>query len=309
MDFKIGEEINEDNDVKVKHDNSKLKLILIIIGAVIIGLIIFLLINKTLNNKEKSTTPEVPTSQKRSLNESNVKILYDYVTYGTSGIRNDKFVKEKKVTINSFNNQEKFYYALQFAQASDFTKITEEENKEKNSIQYYISDKKVKKFMEKFFGKNVKYSKDEKIKYKFDFTLDDIPVKESVLVYSSKLDGYITSFDKDNESTDNSKNVDNEVLLDPYIGKLVEAWKESDGSYRLVEKVIYPVYSKQNDGTYEVNIYSDFDHKNIIEKVTDKDENYIRKIKIDKYIDKGATITYIFKLNGNVLYFDSSKIS
>ena len=163
--------------------------------------------------------------------------------------------------------------------------------------------------MEKFFGKNVKYSKDEKIKYKFDFTLDDIPVKESVLVYSSKLDGYITSFDKDNESTDNSKNVDNEVLLDPYIGKLVEAWKESDGSYRLVEKVIYPVYSKQNDGTYEVNIYSDFDHKNIIEKVTDKDENYIRKIKIDKYIDKGATITYIFKLNGNVLYFDSSKIS
>lgn len=311
MDFKIGEEIKEDNEVEVKHDNSKLKLIIIIIGAVIIGLIIFLIINKALNTKEKPTTP-VSTSQKRSLNESNVKILYDYVTYGTNGIRNDKFVKEKSVTINSFNNQEKFYYALQFAQASDFTKITEEDSvkdEKEKTIQYYISDKKVKKFMEKFFGKDVKYSKDEKIKYKFDFTLDDVPVKESVLEYSSKLDGYITSFDKDNESADNSKNLDNEVLLDPYIGKLVEAWKENDGSYRLIEKVIYPVYSKQSDGTYEVSIYSDFDYKNIIEKITDKDENYIRKIKTDKYMDKGSTITYIFKLNGNVLYFDSSKIS
>ena len=41
------------------------------------------------------------------LNDENVKILYQYVTYGTKGLRNDKFVNEDKVIIDSFSNEEK----------------------------------------------------------------------------------------------------------------------------------------------------------------------------------------------------------
>ena len=61
----------------------------------------------------------------------------------------DKFIKEDIVDISSFDNSEKFYYALQFAKETDFT-TTNSVNNQKQ-ILYYISNNTIKQYMEKLF--------------------------------------------------------------------------------------------------------------------------------------------------------------
>ena len=124
MDFKIGEDIEEENkESEVKKDNSKLKIIIIVVFAIIVFLVVFLALNSVLNPKTKAkpTNTQVVTSEKKPLTERNVKILYNYVTYNANGgVRYDIFVKNKKVTIDTFTEEEKYYYALQYAQVEDF---------------------------------------------------------------------------------------------------------------------------------------------------------------------------------------------
>ena len=117
MDFKI-EEIDEEEKSKKSSNNNLMPIIIVVIIALIVGLLVFLVSNKAFGKKEKK--PEPVTETKLKLTEDNVEILYAYVTYGTKNIRNEKFIKEKNVDINSFTNDEKFYYALQFAQVEDF---------------------------------------------------------------------------------------------------------------------------------------------------------------------------------------------
>lgn len=303
MDFKIGEDIEDENkESEVKKDNSKLKTIIIVVFAIIVFLVVFLALNSLLNPKTKTkpTNTQVITSEKKALNEKNVKILYNYVTYNANGgVRYDIFVKNKKVTIDTFTEDEKYYYALQYAQVEDF-EYTGNKDENGNKI-YSISERKIKKYMEYFFGKGVKYSTDITIKYPFSFSINDKNV--GIITYNKETSSYDTIFQMDNDTKE-------EYIVDPYMGKLVEAYKEPDGGYRLVEKVIYVYVKEQSDGKYEVTISKDYEHKSIIESSIDQTEEDLKKIKVDKYIDKAATITYNFKIKepSNVLYFYSSEI-
>lgn len=305
MDFKISEDFQdeENKESNIKKDNSKVGIIIAVVIAIIVFLIIFLFLNGLLNPKKKDTPkqPTVVESEKRSLTESNVKILYGYVTYSTNpnGPRYDKFVKNDKVTLKDFTDEEKYYYALQYVQVEDF-EFTQKYDENKNPI-FSISERKIKKYMEYFFGKDVKYSTDITIKYPFSFSIDDKNV--GTMKYDEKTASFLTTFAKEEV-------VDETNIIDPYLGKLVEAYKEPDGGYRLVEKVIYVNIKQQNDGKYEVIISKDYDHKNLIESIADQSEEDIKKITVDKYINKAATITYNFKLNGNtnILVFESSEI-
>ena len=303
MDFKIGEDIEEENkESEVKKDNSKLKIIIIVVFAIIVFLVVFLALNSVLNPKTKAkpTNTQVVTSEKKPLTERNVKILYNYVTYNANGgVRYDIFVKNKKVTIDTFTEEEKYYYALQYAQVEDF-EYTGNKDENGNKI-YSISERKIKKYMEYFFGKGVKYSTDITIKYPFSFSINDKNV--GIITYNKETSSYDTIFQMDNDTKE-------EYIVDPYMGKLVEAYKEPDGGYRLVEKVIYVYVKEQSDGKYEVTISKDYEHKSIIESSIDQTEEDLKKIKVDKYIDKAATITYNFKIKepSNVLYFYSSEI-
>ena len=303
MDFKIGEDIEDENkESEVKKDNSKLKTIIIVVFAIIVFLVVFLALNSLLNSKTKTkpTNTQVITSEKKALNEKNVKILYNYVTYNANGgVRYDIFVKNKKVTIDTFTEDEKYYYALQYAQVEDF-EYTGNKDENGNKI-YSISERKIKKYMEYFFGKGVKYSTDITIKYPFSFSINDKNV--GIITYNKETSSYDTIFQMDNDTKE-------EYIVDPYMGKLVEAYKEPDGGYRLVEKVIYVYVKEQSDGKYEVTISKDYEHKSIIESSIDQTEEDLKKIKVDKYIDKAATITYNFKIKepSNVLYFYSSEI-
>ena len=304
MDFKISEDFQEEENQEnnSKKDNSKLKLIIIIVIAVIAFLVVFLLLNGLFNpkTKTKTTNTQVVTSEKRSLTESNVKILYDYVTYSaTGGTRYDIFVKNKKVTIDTFTEEEKYYYALQYVQVEDF-EFTGQYDENKNKI-YSISDRKIKKYMEYFFGKGVKYSTDITIKYPFTFSINDKNV--GIMKYNDDTESFDTIFEKGTETKETN-------IVEPYIGKLVEAYKEPDGGYRLVEKVIYVSIKQQSDGKYEVIISKDYNHENIIESSVDQTEDDLKNITINKYINKAATITYNFKIKdtSNILYFYSSEI-
>ena len=170
MDFKIGEDIEEENkESEVKKDDSKFKIIIIVVLAVIAFLVVFLALNGVLNPKTKTKSPNtVVTSEKKSLTERNVKILYKYVTYNANGgVRYDIFVKNNKVTLDTFTEEEKYYYALQYVQVEDF-EYTGNKDENGNKI-YSISERKIKKYMEYFFGKGVKYYTDITIKYTFSF--------------------------------------------------------------------------------------------------------------------------------------------
>lgn len=299
MDFKIGDDIVDENEEETKlkkESNGKMTIIIIVVFALIVGLLVFFIANGIFNPSTKKKKVEPVTSQKRSLNEENVKTLYKYVTYGTNGIRNDKFVKNEKVSLDDFSDDEKYYYALQLAQVEDFVYTG---NLDSNNRKIYsISERVVKKYMERFFGKNIKYSNDFVITHPFSFSINYQNI--GIMKYNSDTASYDTIFD--------GASVDEEFIVEPYIGKLMEAYKDPDGSYRLIEKVIYVQAEKNDNNTYDISVYSDYEHTNELDKLTNQSEDDIKKFSITKYIDKAATITYTFQLNGNVLYFYSSSI-
>ena len=169
MDFKIGDEIEgegqETSNLKVK---SKLPLIIIIVVSLIVGLLVFFLSNSLFGPKKPKESPV--TRQQLNLKERNVDILYGYITYGPKNQRNDKFIKESKVTIDSFSDEEKFYFALQFADPDDFD-FSGKTNEQGKKI-YVITERKIRNYMQRFFGNKVTYSPVKEIKYTFSFLIN-----------------------------------------------------------------------------------------------------------------------------------------
>ena len=234
MDFKIGDEI-EENGTPKKDRSKNLGLIIAIIIALASGIIVFLISNAIFGKKEVVEKPE--ESVPINLSDENVKILYNYVTYGTKGKRNDKFLSENKVDLSSFENQEKFYYALQFAQVEDFIP-TEKKDQQGRKI-YNIPSSKIRTYMQRFFGGMVTYSNDVVITYTFSFQINGQNV--GIMTYSEEYDGFDTVFDGIEEQETSSN------LVEPYYAELTGAFKEPDGSYRLEEKVIFTDIQKEGD--------------------------------------------------------------
>lgn len=299
MDFKIGDEIEgegqETSNLKVK---SKLPLIIIIVVSLIVGLLVFFLSNSLFGPK-KTKEPPV-TRQQLNLKERNVDILYGYVTYGEKKQRNDKFVKESKVTLDSFSDEEKFYYALQFADPDDFD-FNGKTNEQGKKI-YVITERKIRNYMQRFFGNKVTYSPVKELKYTFNFLINS--QNTGTLKYSEDEKSYNIVFD---EYIDDVKEKEG---IQPYYAELFAAYKELNGTYTLEEKVIYPDLVKNEDNTYTLSIYKDYEHKLLIERKNNLSEEDIKdyEIKMSNYKTKASTITYKFGLNGNTLYFESSSI-
>ncbi len=296
MNFKIGEVIEEKGENK-KNNGNKLGLLIVIIVAIICGVVVFLISNAIFGKKEIKEEPEISTPL--SLSDEFVKILYDYVTYSPSGERNDKFLTESNVNLSSFENQERFYYALQFAQAEDFV-VTDKKDSQGRKI-YNISSSKIKTYMQRFFGGKVTYSNNVVITHTFDFYINGQNV--GIMTYSEENDGFDTIFDGVEEAKESSE------LIKPYYAELTNAYKEPDGSYRLEEKVIYTDVQKDGN-TYNIYIYKDYAHTSLIETRPNQTEEMIKQNPIDiRYYKKNAgTVTYMFKIYNGVLYFDNSTI-
>ena len=293
MDFDFNH-VSEENKESKKQNNKTVSLIISIVIALVVGISVFLVCNALFGKKELPEEPVFLKSTKLSLTEDNVTILYRYVTYGTFNVRGDKFLKGN-VTLDSFSNQEKFYYALQFLQSDDF--VNTNKTNSKGLTIYHISGSTIDNYMKRFFGSDVTYSKNSVITYPFDFKLAGQNI--GIFTYLESDDVYEVVFDGVEEK---------EYIIDPYYGELVEAYKEPDGSYKLIEKVVFTKVEKQ-ENTYTVSIYGDYNHTVLLDTKTGLNEESVKKaVDVSTYLDKAQTVTYLFGLDGTMLHFSSSSI-
>jgi len=295
MDFKIGDEIEESSGESKKNKNI-LPIIIIVVISLVCGLTVFLISNALFGEKEVKEDPIVEAPL--SLTDENVEILYAYVTYGAGGVRNEKFIKEPKVTLESFTNQEKFYYALQFAQVEDFA-ATGKVNEDGKKI-YNISDAKIRTYMQRFFGGNVTYNNAVTLTHPFSFKINGQNIG---ILTASTSGGLDTIFDGVEEPKP-------EELIKPYYAELVAAYKEVDGTYRLEEKIIFTRVEKKEDNTYTIYLYKDREQTQLIETKLNQTEEMLKEspISIKNYLEKASTIKYHFGIFNNMLYFDSSEM-
>ena len=287
------------NVQKKKRNNKMIAIIIVVILSLLIGIGVFVGSNAIFNPKGKKKEP-TPTSIQLDLKNETIDILYHYVTYGTRGQRNDKFIKNQSVTAKDFTDQEKLYYAFQFVQVEDFVFTKQYDDKEQKI--YNISKTKIDNYMKYFFGDGVLYSPVDEITYPFSFRINGQNV--GIMKYSKTKKGYETVFNglqEDVKSTD---------IVEPYYAKLVSAEQNLDNSIVLKEKIIYPVL-EENNGSYSLTIYKDYNKTNILEKRENVTLEQLKKnpISIDNYLNNAATIEYTFAVGlSNAYYFASSKI-
>lgn len=266
--------------------------IVLIIIVIIIGVVTFLISNSIINSKKK----EEPIQDiKLNINDENVTILYQYVSHEINGVRNDKFVSNKSITLNDFKTEEKYYYALQFAQVEDF-EFTGEFDEHKNKI-YFISNKKIKEYMELFFGPKITYRTDMTITYPFSFKINRMSL--GTMTYNDEREGFDVVF---------SLVATSKSAYPPFYTALDSAVQKEDGSIVIREKILY---TKVNviENKFNMELYKDPDYGIQVETI-----NNIEKDKIDSYIidmeNKNNTgfIEYTFALNdNNIYYFQSSR--
>ena len=295
-EFKIGDDFDEEGNVK-EHKVDKKIIILIVIGiSIVFGLLVFLVSNAIFGGHDDDT----PVDTQVNIDDETVKILYKTVAH-KEDYGNDLFLRENNVTIDTFKDEDKLYYALQFVQPEELT-YSEQMTDNKQKI-YDLSLSRIRNYLPTFFGKDVSFTPVEELTYKFDFTINDLGIAK--LTYNDEEEVYKVVF----ESLDEAKEAE---LVKPYYTELSSATKKADGTLILNEKVIYASSTKESD-TYKINIYKDYQHTTLIEARQDvtKDDLNSNPISIEKYKDRAATITYTFKvkeLNKNY-YFAGSSIT
>lgn len=327
MDFKMEDDFEENGSSN--SGDTKMKIIIISVVSIVIGLTVFFIVNHFVGKKE--TVAPIPEQVDVSLTDENVQILYQYVTYGTKGYRNDKFIREKTVSLNSFSEEEKYYYALGFADSDDF-EFTGEYT-EKNKKIYAFSISKMKEYMQRFFGPEVSFSVEGQYTHPFNFSINGQNVGH--LTYSSDSDEYHVYFEgyqnletgEFTENTNTSKDGEKEVeidaqtneetnseenanvSIDPYYGKLISATKLRDNTLILKEKIVYA--KLENTGnSYSIYVTKDFDHNNLIETKPNLSKSDVFNFHLDmnNYMDKATTVSYTFKVDNNIYYFSNSEI-
>ncbi len=297
-DFKIGDDIKYKSKKEINEELSKKrnkKVIVLIILVILIGITTSIVSYKLLNNNKK----EEPIKTEIDINDQNIKLLYEYVTYGTEGKRNTKFLEEKNVTLKSFSPEEKYYYALQFIDSSDI-ESTNQYTKDNNKI-YTLSEEVLKQSMVQFFGPKITYSKNIDINYTFPFLIDK---KNTARLYYDSYNNGLNIVFTSNKDIQKESNTVKEINT-----KLKSATQDEEGNITIKEQVLYQKLTQNDDNTYKIETYKDF-NKGILIDIEDKlTKEYIDNYKIDfsKY-NNTTIIEYNFKVYNNTYYFDSSKI-
>jgi len=293
------DEYHKQKEFEKNYSGPRKYLIIAIIIAVslALGLIVYF-VSDALLKKEEPPVNEDFIGEQISLTDENVQILYQYVTYGTEGTRNQKFVNNRQVDITSFSDREKLYYALQFAQVEDF-EFTGERNSNKDKI-YVLPMKDVMGYMRLFFGPSVTYNEESQMTYPFTFYINKMNVGR--MEYNKARDGYDTTFTS-SQDLDKKENP-----VDPSYGQLLHALRKPDGSIVLQERVVYTELRTDN-GLYAVNVYKDPEKTELLETIGQLQEGDLDSFNVDfsKY-SQTAIVEYTFAFNGQSLYFQSSRI-
>lgn len=278
-------------------------IIIVILLSLAVGLIIFYISNPFFNEPQ-----EGPYVQELQLTDNNVRILYKYVTSSVDGNRNDVFVMNDSITKENMPNEDKLYYALQFASPEDFVS-TGKRDKENNQI-FNISDKKIDEYMKRFFGNNITYSKVKKMDYTLSFS-EEVKYVAS-LTYSYENKGYDTILIKysDEEDDNDKKDEKEEIKVKPFYTKLVKANLFEDQTIELQEKVIYTKVSKEKD-LYTIKVYGDLHYHNLIDTRNNLTESQMQNsiFNLNEYMNEASTVTYTFKTENDKYYFYSSNVT
>ena len=278
-------------------------IIIVILLSLAVGLIIFYISNPFFNEPQ-----EGPYVQELQLTDNNVRILYKYVTSSVDGNRNDVFVMNDSITKENMPNEDKLYYALQFASPEDFVS-TGKRDKENNQI-FNISDKKIDEYMKRFFGNNITYSKVKKMDYTLSFS-EEVKYVAS-LTYSYENKGYDTILIKysDEEDDNDKKDEKEEIKVKPFYTKLVKANLFEDQTIELQEKVIYTKVSKEKD-LYTIKVYGDLHYHNLIDTRNNLTESQMQNsiFNLNEYMNEASTVNYTFKTENDKYYFYSSNVT
>ena len=301
-DFKIMDTFEEVGSEKKSTIPNNIKIPIIVALALFVGIGVFIGSNILFGGKDKD--PVVATTL--TTTDDQVVELYDMICYGDRGIRNAKFVNEVKVDINKFTNEEKFYYAMQFATVADFSNSGNIDASGKKI--YTISNEKVKEYMNKFFGPKIEYSSEGNNVITFDFSIENSNV--GTMTYDLNRDAFATTF-----SGYNNDLVD-ENIIKPYYSELVSAVSRSDGVIEMKERVVYTNAVQNRDGygnlidNYSLSIYRDPGKTMLIETRNNLTLDALKQypMSIDNYINQSSVITYTFKKQSSGYYFESSEI-
>ena len=321
MDFKIGDDIDENGAVEHKSMNEKTKIIIVVVVALVAGLSVFFITNAIFGKKEvKPQTPPV-TKTSLTMTDDDVVTNYKMLTYGAGGVRDRKFISGIDIDHNSFGNAEKYYFALQFAAKVDFTES--DRSDDKGFKIYTLPESSMDIYMQRFFGPDVTYTKDGEISNTFRFRIDGKDT--GIIRYNSTKEEFEVSLSEVREVTKSDSFIDDVYYY------LDDAYSYSDGRLILVEKVIYTKVIENKNGTSDVYLYSDYEKQNSIGTINgitkdsvanivdgetddtlisaDKYANKPSVFNIDEYKDKCGTITYNLKLGQYGYYFVNSEVS
>lgn len=295
MDFKIGDSIEEQTQevvrARVKKQRTK-AIVTVVILTVVFGLSAFFISGLIFNKKE----PTAPPQEQLSFEDETVQILYNVITHGNMMQRDDIFVKNNYVTMDTFTDEEKLYYSLQYADSDDL-QVSSTLNDSENKI-YLLSDSSIKKYMRYFFGDSVKYSNVESMTYTFDFTVNDKNVAE--LKYNNR-NGYDIEF-KEYKNPNMMEPVQEMAITQP-----VSAKKEQDGSIIIEEKVLYVRITPLENNTFKYEIFKDYEKEIPLEVKNNLTEEEVRNYQVDfDSLSNVITIQYVFGVNSTSYYFKSS---
>ena len=318
MDFKIGDDIDENGAVEHKVLSDRTKIIIIIVVAFIAGLSVFLITNALFGKKE--IKPEKPTITKTSLTISDQDVVdsYKMLTYGAGGVRDKKYISGIDIDSNSFGNAEKYYFALQYAAKVDFTET--DRTDAKGFKIYTLPESYMDIYMQRYFGPDVSYTKDGEISNTFKFRIDGKDT--GIIKYNSSNAEYEVSLSELRQAPEKK-------LVDDVYYYLDDAYSYSDGRLVLEEKVLFTKTVENQNGTIDIYLYSDFERQNSIGTINgvkkdeeassvtttddtvmsaDKYANLPKLFSIDDYRDKCGTIIYNLKIGERGYYFVNSEI-
>ena len=335
------------NDANTEENgiNKIIKWVIVGVVAFVVFLAVFFVVNALINGGKQEEVVEKDTPL--TLNDEMVTYLYGNVSFAVRGMRNDIFFRNSKVTLDTFNNTDKFYFAFRYLTLSDFTPIYEEvevgssgttttttettttdeygntssstvvdtdTSDDTTTIQkikeYSIANDRIKVAMEDFFGRDVSYTYDIEVPIAMNVSINK--KNAGNLKYDATSDSFIIKFDRTSDLSAE------ESPIKPYYGQVVSAIKLADSkNIVLKEKVIftqskitYEAKNEDEENKYDYTVCGDYACKVVLaeKKNVTKSQYYNDPIELDNYEDKATTITYtFFKDSNNEYHFLSSE--
>ena len=126
-----------------KDNNFIVKIILLIVIVLALGFGVYFLSSLFFNGGKKEA-PKESISTTLSVDDPEIRELYEKVTYGRDSNTLNKYLKEQFISLKDFSNYEKYYFALSGLKEKDL-----EEGEEKRY--YSISDRRMEELMQSYF--------------------------------------------------------------------------------------------------------------------------------------------------------------